>query len=65
MILRAGYRHIGVLTLAGTAMAAGPLAAQDQQPLVIARKHGLHVAGPAPGRLRHVPVLSSRPSMRR
>ncbi len=37
MILRAGYRHIGVLTLAGTAMAAGPLAAQDQQPLVIAR----------------------------
>jgi peptide/nickel transport system substrate-binding protein len=37
MSLREGYRHIGVLALVGTAMAAGPLAAQDQQPLVIAR----------------------------
>jgi peptide/nickel transport system substrate-binding protein len=37
MRLRAGYRHIGVFALVGTAVAAGPLAAQDQQPLVIAR----------------------------
>jgi peptide/nickel transport system substrate-binding protein len=37
MKVRAGYFGIGVLASVGAAVAAGPAAAQDQQPLVIAR----------------------------
>jgi peptide/nickel transport system substrate-binding protein len=36
--LREGYRrYLGALVLVGTAVAGGPLAAQDEQPMVIAR----------------------------